>query len=240
MSVPASYAVQPGKADCVKHSMAHVIASRPCYDIYMGGCVAHISHPDCYNVRTTFAGKPDCWIRTVTIPSVGSVLVMRARDTKQFYTARVTGEPIEKIVPCSADNLPWDWDQRTSKHQWESLAAWGATVAAGLPVEDYILSIPVDGWTLIAKPTEGQLNSYGQLQRRTIAKLRTPWPEPEAPPAIHVEEHEDPALAEEPEAYKDAQIAALHEEVERLRARVSDLESIANAALIVLRQAATI
>jgi hypothetical protein len=107
---------------------------------------------------------------------------MRARDTKQFYIARVSGPPVETIVPCSPEHDVWGWSHRIPKHQRESLAEWAATAAAGLPAEDYILSIPVDGWRLIAEPSAAQIDSYGKVRRSTIQKMRTPWPD--ASPAV--------------------------------------------------------
>jgi hypothetical protein len=101
---------------------------------------------------------------------------MRARDTKQFYIARVSAPPVETIVPCSPEHL-WDWPHRTPRHQQASLAHWAETAAAGLPTQDYILSIPVDGWRLVAEPTAAQKDSYGKVRRCTIQKMRTPWPD---------------------------------------------------------------
>lgn len=171
---PSSYAVQPGQSTAFRKSFAHVIASRPSYDMYVGGCLSHIKIPTTYNTQRTFAGRPDCWVRTIdAIPPVGSLLVMRARDTKQFYVATVTGTPVESI--CSVERGPWDWSELTPKHQRDALAAWEETVAAGLPAEDYILSIPVDRWRLVAEPTPTQTASYGTTRRCTIQKMRTPW-----------------------------------------------------------------
>jgi hypothetical protein len=173
-----SHAVQPGPFTAFRPSFAHVIATRPQYDIYVGGGRSHINDPSTYNTPRTFAGKPDCWVRPIDdIPSVGSLLVMRARDTKQFYIARVSGPPVETIVPCSPAHDVWGWSHRTPKHQRESRAEWAATRAAGLPAEDYILSIPVDGWRLVAEPTPAQKDSYGKVRRYTIQKMRTPWPD---------------------------------------------------------------
>lgn len=171
-----SYAVAPGASSAYRDTFAHGIATRPCYDIYMGGCHSHLLWPETYNNKRTFAGRSDVTVRTIKdIPPPGSLLVMRARDTKQFYVARVTGLPEEKIVPCGPDG--WEWSYRRPKHQEASRHWWLETVAAGLPAEDYMLSIPVDGWRLVSEPTAEQTASYGEVRRSTIQKMKTTWPE---------------------------------------------------------------
>jgi hypothetical protein len=171
----ASFAVQPGGSEDYYTNFAHAIAGRNEYQIYMGGCDAHLRFPTVYNIQTTFAGKEGCYIRKVeSLPPPGSLLVMRARDTKEFYVGRVTGPAVEHILPES-DSLPWDWEFRRPKHKVGSLAARETTVAAGLPVEDYIVTIPVT-WEKVSEPTEAQLASYGSVRRKTLQRMSTPWP----------------------------------------------------------------
>lgn len=172
----SSYAVAPGPSYAYKDTFAHKLASRPCYDLYMGGGRSHMRWPEMYNTPCTFAGRPDSIIRTIKdIPPPGSLLVMRARDTKEFYVARVTGLPEEKIIPCCSDG--WDWSYLRPKHQKALRECWEETVTAGFSAEDYILSIPVDGWRLISDPTAEQKASYGEVRRSTIQKMKITWPE---------------------------------------------------------------
>ncbi|NCY22533.1 hypothetical protein EBX31_11350 [bacterium] len=184
-----SYAVQPGGCKQFVDSFAHVIATRPSYDIYVGGCVAHLTWEG--YTETTFAGRAGCWTRKTVLPPPGSLLVMRARDTKEFYVGTVTGPAVEQIVPCAVGT--WDWAFRKPVHRRESQENWARAIAVGLPAEDYIISIPVV-WNKVSSPTVEQRDSY-KGYRPTICRMSRPWPAtvPSSTPILVVEEDPTPS-----------------------------------------------
>lgn len=155
--------------------------------------------------------------------SVGARIV----DKKVFVAiTRYTADGITYTVRAADQPMAW-----TDKEEFTSPSSFASACARVYNGDTEAHEI--NGWNVCYVIRGG--HKYFLCDLRAGKHL-----EPELEPEPEDRGDPEACCAAAAAADKDAQIAALREEVERLRARVSDLESIANAALIVLRQAATI